>query len=184
MASALNSARQSGAEQWIIDLYTGYLSQIVQAYKENRGLTGPIPACSLTFENEPARDGAGAILAYDKPIIVLIDEFSTSAGDIFPAMLQDNQRGPLVGTRTNGAGGSTSAWAVGFYSEVVSSNTNSLVMRKGPIATPEYPTAPYIENIGARADIPLLYMTKENLLTRGRPFVLGFTDIMLSQIGK
>ena len=36
------------------------------------------------------------------------------------------------------------------------------------------PTAPYIENIGARPDIPLDYMTKENLLGRGRPYVEAF----------
>ena len=44
--------------------------------------------------------------AYDKPLLVLTDEFSTSAGDVFPALLQDAGRGKLFGYRTAGAGGS------------------------------------------------------------------------------
>ncbi len=140
----------------MIDLYQAYLDQILAAYQENRGMTGPIPACTPsggpitapTFENEPAA------IVYTKPLIVLTDEFSISAGDIFPAMMQDNRRGPIVGTRTSGAGGSVSSWPAGMYSELVSSNTNSLVVRKAPIVTSEYPPAPYIENIGVRPDIP------------------------------
>jgi hypothetical protein len=54
------------------------------AYSENRGRTGSIPACTefrsaspAGFMNPPAR------VVYTKPIIFLIDEFSTSAGDTF-----------------------------------------------------------------------------------------------------
>ena len=36
--------------------------------------------------------------------------------------------------------------------------------------------------IGAHADIHLDYMTRENLLTSGRPFVEAFTDIVVEQI--
>jgi hypothetical protein len=55
-------------------------------------------------------------------------------------------------------------------------------VRKNPIATPEYPTAPYVENIGARPDIPLDFMTRENLLTGGRIYVDQFTQILVDQI--
>ena len=121
-------------------------------------------------------------MVYSKPLIVLIDEFSISAGDIFPSMLQDNRRGPLVGTRTNGAGGSVSGILFGTYSEAIAGNTNTLVVRRDPIVTSDYPTASYIENIGARADITLDYMKRENLMSGGRPFVDGFTNIMVEHI--
>jgi C-terminal processing protease CtpA/Prc len=123
-----------------------------------------------------------AATVYTKPFIVLVDEFSISAADIFPAMIQDNARAPLVGMRTNGGGGSTSSWPPGVYSECLASNTNTLVWRKNPIVTPEYPTANYVENIGARPDVPLDYMTRENLLSGGRVFVQAFTRIVTDWI--
>jgi C-terminal processing protease CtpA/Prc len=180
--AALEAAERAGAPPFILEMYREILRQLEAAYRENRGRTGPIPACSLQmFGNEPARDTQGNLLAYTKPLIVLIDDFSISAGDIFPTMLQDNQRGPLVGTRTNGAGGSISGWPAGIYSESTTSNTNSLVTRIAPVTIPGYPTTHYIENVGAHADIQLDYMTRENLLTRGAPFVAAFTRAIVDQ---
>ena len=117
-------------------------------------------------------------------MIVLVDEYSISAGDIFPAMIQDNKRAPIVGMRTSGGGGSVSSWQTGFYSESVASNTNTLVVRNHPIQTPEFPAAPYIENIGVRPDIPLDFMTRSNLMTGGQSYVNQFTQIITSQINK
>ncbi|MGH9627600.1 MAG: S41 family peptidase, partial [Bryobacteraceae bacterium] len=181
--AAIESARRRNADQWVIDVYSAYLEQLSQAYAEYRGRTGPLPACTefqsvnpSNFMNSPAE------VVYTKPLIVLIDEFSTSAGDIFPAMLQDNRRGPLVGTRTSGAGGSISGFPVGAYSESLASNTNSLVVRREPVAVGGYPVSRYLENIGAHPDIPLEYMTRENLLNEGRPFVEAFTRILVERI--
>jgi C-terminal processing protease CtpA/Prc len=127
-------------------------------------------------------DRDGNVLAYDKPLIVLIDEFSTSAGDIFPSMMQDNHRGPLAGWRTNGAGGSISVWPTGTYSEALASNTNSLVLRRHPVATPDFPVSRYIENVGARPDIEIDYMTRENLLGGGAKFFQDFTGAIVNHI--
>ena len=127
---------------------------------------------------------SGEVLAYEKPIIFLADEFSVSFGDIFPAMMQDNKRGPIIGTRTAGWGGSISGWNAGFYSEATATNTNSLVVRRQNVVSPDMPTAPFIENIGVIPDIVLDYMTRENLMTRGAPFVAEFTRIMNEEIAK
>jgi hypothetical protein len=97
-------------------------------------------------------------------------------------MLQDNRRGPLVGVRSNGGGGSTSGWPTGFYSESVSTNTNSLVVRKDFITTPEYPPSRLIENVAARPDFTLESMTRENLMNGGRTYVEGFTAILLQWV--
>jgi C-terminal processing protease CtpA/Prc len=167
----------------LVAIYTEWLRELEDAYRKNRGMTAPLPACSTQMhDNAPAQDEDGNVIAYSKPIIVLVDEFSLSAGDIFPAMLQDNRRGPLVGTRTNGAGGSVSAFPVGIYSESVAGNTNTLVTRIAPVKVPGYPKSAYIENIGAHADVRLDYMTRENLLGRGQAFVAAFTQIMTAHI--
>jgi hypothetical protein len=47
-----------------------------------------------------------------------------------------------------------------------------------------YPTSPYVENVGVHPEIPLEYMTKENLLTRGGPYVREFSRIIVEQILK
>jgi hypothetical protein len=182
IAAALEAARRAGQTE-LVEIYTAWLEELERAYREKGSLTNPLPACSTRMHgNMPARDAQGNVLAYTKPLILLVDDFTISAGDIFSAMLQDNRRGALVGTRTNGAGGSISGWPAGIYSESTATNTNTLVTRIGPVEVEGYPRAHYIENIGAHADIHLDYMTRENLLTGGRPFVEAFTDIVVQQI--
>jgi hypothetical protein len=184
--SQLLFARATGAPQWVINTYERAVWAMEDARAEGRTLTDPIPACVQTGSNgAPQIEGnVPTPIVYTKPMIVLIDEFSTSAADIFPAMIQDNERALLVGRRTNGGGGSSSSWPTGFYSESISSNTNSLVVRKRPIVSGDLPTAPYIENIGALPDIPLEYMTLDNLLNNGKTFVEQFSSIIVDQIDK
>jgi hypothetical protein len=60
--------------------------------------------------------------------------------------------------------------------------TESLMRRKSPVVTPDYPTAPYVENIGVRPDIVQDYMTADNLMNHGKTFVQAFTDSMVNFI--
>jgi hypothetical protein len=184
LEAQLEQAKAANADPWIITTYQYYLDLETGALNSNRGLTIPIAACTQFGSNwAPVTDGnPPAANVYTKPMIVLIDEFSTSAAEIFAAMVQDNGRAPLTGSRSNGGGGSVSSWPTGFYSESISTNTDTLVIRKTPISSPDFPTAPYVENIGAIPDITIEYMTRDNLLSGGATYVQQFTGAILQQI--
>jgi C-terminal processing protease CtpA/Prc len=180
----LAAARAFGGEEWEIAMYEFTLEQVRRAYSENRGRTGPIPTCQSTADLQPATDASGRILAYSKPLILLTDEFTVSWGEAVAAAMQDARRGPLVGMRTDGAGGMVLNGPAGFYSEASTSYTISMGARAAPVVTPDFPTTAYIENVGVRPDVEIDWMTRENLLSSGRPFVEGFTAAMLDEIAK
>ena len=175
-ASVLNNARANPATppEVIANLERNF-EEVLRAYNENRGLSDPVslhPTGSLTL--------APVAHAYSRPLIVLTDEFSASGGDAFPAMLQDNNRGPIVGMRTMGAGGSVVGFPATAYTESIARVTASLMHRGRNIITSDFPPAPYIENIGVRPDILVDYMTRTNLMTSGAPFVQAFTQAIVN----
>jgi C-terminal processing protease CtpA/Prc len=180
--NALDNARATNAPRWVIDLYEALQRDLMRAYQENRGRTGPIPICSPSLDRVPPTDLAGRSLSYTKPLIMLIDEFSTSTGDSVPAMIQDAKRGRLFGWRTNGAGGTNITPAAGVYSEAFAGVVLGMMTRKDPVAVVGYPTSYYIENIGVQPDVEYDFMTRENLLQRGLPFVNAFTAALLEDI--
>jgi C-terminal processing protease CtpA/Prc len=174
---SLEDAEASGAEQWEIDLLADAAGQVRQAYQENRGRTGPIPLCGPSLDVDPAS------AAYTKPIMLLADEFTTSAGDIFAAIFQDAGRGPVGGWRTAGAGGNIATIAsVGFYAEAGAAVTQSMVTRARVVEPPGFPASHYIENAGVHPDVLLDYMTMDNLVENGRPFVEACTAKMAELI--
>jgi hypothetical protein len=174
--NSLNSARAQGAEQWLIDLYEFHFNNVYRAYTENRGRTGPTPLCTPFGVRPPVGP------PYTKPLIMLVDEFSTSTADSVPAMIQDARRGPIFGYRSNGAGGTNTSFDAGVYGESVAGVTLGLMTRQQPLSTPGYPDSYYIENVGVQPDIPYDYMTRENLMQSGRPFVAAFTAAIVEQI--
>ncbi len=181
-SSALESLRAQGAPQNVLALVEVLLRDVQTANLENRGRTGPLPLDELTIDRDPARDSRGRLIAYTKPLMVLVDEFSASGADLFAATIQDNRRGPLFGNRTMGAGGSVASFAVGAYSEGSASLTQTLMSRNAVRGSPGFPASPYIENVGVQPDIFGDYMTRENLLRNGRPFVEAFIAAMLNHI--
>jgi len=180
----VDAATQDGSPQWVVSLLKNYAKQVESAYGENRGLTGPLPACTESFDRDPATDTKGVNIAYTKPMILLVDEFTTSAADIFAAVFQDAGRGPLVGYRTSGAGGSVGQVPAGTYGEAFTTITQSLVIRPKAVSTAEFPATRLIENVGVRPDVEVDYMTRANLLNGGADFVSRFTQVIVDQINK
>jgi hypothetical protein len=75
-------------------------AQFVHAeFKEGHFLTSAYPLEGLEYiQPHPT-------IHYTKPILILVNSLSISCADLFPALLQDNQRATLVGQTTAGAGG-------------------------------------------------------------------------------
>lgn len=174
-ASQLTNAQLSGAPADIIANLRNSYNEVLRAYNELRGRTVPLPlnsTGSLVVQSAP--------FAYTKPILVLTDEFSASGGDMFPALMQDNQRATIFGMRTMGAGGSVVGFSGPAYTESFFRITVSLMNRGRTIQTPDFPPAPYIENIGVRPDIVRDYMTRDNLMNGGAGFVTAFTQAVVA----
>ena len=171
-----------GAPSYYVTNQKFLRDQLFDAFNNGRGITGPLPICSPNLPGYPDFPVTSAASAYQKPMIVLIDDFSTSAGDLFPAMIQDNKRAKLVGTRTAGAGGNVVDVSAGWWSETNATLTQSLMVRGESRSYPDAPTSPFIENVGVRPDIQLDYMTVANVVERGKPFVDAFSKIIVAEI--
>ncbi len=99
--------RIQGAKKYIIDLREnsgGFMDQAIQMVNEF------LPAGSLIVYSEGKAypryeanaNGKGSF--QNAPIVVLIDEFSASASEIFAGAMQDNDRGLVIGRRSFGKG--------------------------------------------------------------------------------
>lgn len=184
-SSSLTSAKLNHADQWVIDLYSAYVQVMQQALTENRGRTGNVPICGATFENiPPATDSRGNNVAFTKPILLLTDNFTLSAGEAFAMLLQDPQRATIFGTRTDGGGGNPASYNATTYSEGSTRVTRTFVTRARAVQTPDFPASTYLENTGVYPDIVEDYMTQDNLLNGGKTFVNAFTAAMLDLIAK
>ena len=170
-SSTVTAAKAAGAETWVVDSYSALLNDIKVANAQNRGDTGSIPLCGPYFENTPpAVNQAGVSLAYTKPIVVLVDEFTLSVAETFAMMLQDEKLATIFGTRTDGGGGTVNSYQAGAYSEGRTRMTESLVTRKTDVKTPGFPASHYVENTGVYPDIVQDFMTRDNFANGGQTF--------------
>jgi len=183
-SGAMEQLRTLGAPQGFIDLYQAIRDSIIDANRQVRGRTRPIPLDDVAADRDPITDWQGKPLAYSKPMLVLVDEMTASAAEVLAATIQDNGRAPLFGWRTMGAGGSVESWPAGAYSLGSASVTQSMMIRKNPVVSAEYPTAPYVENIGVHPEIEADYMTRDNLMQGGKPFVEALIAAIVAEVEK
>ena len=177
-ASQLNFARANPATPpAVLANLEANFNAVLEAYNASRGRSIPV-----SLNSTGSLDIAPVPGAYTKPLLVLTDEFSASGGDMLPAILQSNNRGPIFGWRTMGAGGSVVSFSGPAFTESIFRITMSLMNRGHIVNTPDYPPAPYVENIGVRPDIALDYMTRENLMTGGASFVAAFTQALVNLV--
>jgi hypothetical protein len=153
-----------------------------EAYAQNRGFTEPLPFCGFSLDLEPAVDRSGNPVVFTKPLMVLADDRSASAAELFAAVLQDAGRATVFGLRTAGAGGAVAEFPAGVYSETTATLAWTILIRRRTIGGTEYPAAPYVENIGVRPNIIEDYMTEENLRTQGAPFVKRLFEAMVEYV--
>jgi len=99
--------RNNGAKKYIIDLREnsgGFLDRAISMINEF------LPAKHLIVYTEGKSyprsdsysDGTGSCI--NNPVVILIDEFSASASEIFAGAIQDNDRGLVIGRRSFGKG--------------------------------------------------------------------------------
>ncbi|MDR1729181.1 MAG: S41 family peptidase [Prevotellaceae bacterium] len=105
--SALNNLQNRGASKFIIDLRSnsgGYLESAIQMI--NEFLEKGSLIVYTEGKSEPRRDAiaTGSGLFLENPLVILIDEWSASASEIFAGAIQDNDRGMIIGRRSFGKG--------------------------------------------------------------------------------
>lgn len=106
--SALSQLKQNGADKFIVDLRGnggGYMEMAVLMVNEF------LPSDRLIVythgrekrdDSQIWSDGNGSFI--NDEIVVLMDEFSASASEIFAGAIQDNDRGLIIGCRSFGKG--------------------------------------------------------------------------------
>ena len=176
------SAKAQGAPPDVIAQYELVFRAMLDANTKGQTITDSLPLCTSNLIRAPFMDADGNVLAYKKQMMMLIDEFSTSTADSVPGMIQDANRAVLYGVRTDGAGGNNTTYDAGSYSEGIAGMTLALQTRKLKHLNGDYPYTDLIENTGVWPDLPDDYMTKDNLLQNGAPFLHNVLQHMATQI--
>lgn len=133
------------------DHFIEYCNFLINEWNQGRTFTNP------TYEYGIQSIKPHPYCRYTKPILLLVNHLDFSCGDFFPAILQDNKRAILFGSKTAGAGGFV---LEATYPNLFGIKTYTFT---GSIAT--RPSGKTIENLGVTPDIP--YHIKENDLKYG-----------------
>ncbi len=117
-----------------------HFNNLIEEWNTGNILTTPLPLYGFaSIEPHPTA-------RYSKPILMLINHMDFSCGDFLPAILQDNHRAILLGTRTAGAGG--------FVLKGSHPNRFGLASYSFTGSIAERLDSRPIENLGVTPDIP------------------------------
>lgn len=106
--TSLNQLKEEGAKRYMIDLRGnggGYMERailMVNEFLSNNELIVYTNSRDKRNHSQYWSDGNGQF--QDAEVVVLMDEYSASASEIFAGALQDNDRGLIVGCRSFGKG--------------------------------------------------------------------------------
>lgn len=106
--TSLVKLKSEGANRYIVDLRGnggGFLEMAIYMANEFLPANSPIVFTrgrKAMEDSQVFSDGTGAF--QDSPLIVLLDEYSASASEIFAGAMQDNDRALIVGRRSFGKG--------------------------------------------------------------------------------
>lgn len=106
--NALNELKNQGAKRFMIDLrgngggYFEVAILMINEFLPAKRLIVSTKGRHRRDDTQAYSDGHGQF--QDEEIVVLIDEFSASASEIFAGAIQDNDRGLIIGCRSFGKG--------------------------------------------------------------------------------
>lgn len=135
-----------------------------------RNLTNPV---SLNYVGTFGMIQPSTGVHYSKPVLLLINELDFSGGDAFPAIMKDNGRVTLFGTRTSGAGGNVREYGPLSNSFFKFNLTESLMVR---------PNGQFMENLGVTPDVDYT-VTEDDFMNGYRNYVKAFTKEALKLTG-
>ena len=148
-----------------------FLQFILNEWENGQFLTSPTFVYGVD-QIMPSKKGY-----YTKPILTLMNELDFSAADFFPAIMRDNKRGTLLGTRTAGAGGYV--YDVDFPNNM---GIASLAITGSLAMLPSDP-AVEIENRGVKPDITYA-ITAADIQGNYTGFVQTILDTLQSIVHK
>lgn len=145
-----------------------YAEFLISEWNAGKVRTSPYHIAGVDHVNPSAK------AQYTKPIVILTNNLDFSGGDFFPAIMQDNNRAKVVGTRTAGAGG----YVLGLqYPNIFGL---AFISYTGSIA--ERVSKDPIENLGVKPDHEIKFTANdlqynyEDYIKSVNDYVVGLTD--------
>ncbi|MBU3760082.1 MAG: peptidase S41, partial [Candidatus Omnitrophica bacterium] len=106
MDKGLQDLEKQGVKALILDLRNdagGLMTQAVAMAERFLPAGAKIVSVSSKIDVQSKEHVAtGSVRVYDYPVVILVNQFSASASEIFSAAMQDNKRATIVGVKTFG----------------------------------------------------------------------------------